>query len=233
MKNPWNELLTRLLELARHALILGLLLGTTILLHQGLESLISKDTKFFDVFPVRNIFYIVDGFVIVTFIINIIKSFFYREAERDIKANEAAQEKQADTSPNLNTKRSQLAVVELLAEYKSKRNTIASFLLLISVSVYVILSSKLGYEINIGIISIVWFLLLALYVNQKALTYRIRKGFYGTNEYEAREIIQYILRNSDEEDYFDSNGLRQTFLQPQQDSSNEPLTDPGLGEVKA
>jgi hypothetical protein len=41
------------------------------------------------------------------------------------------------------------------------------------------------------------------------LAYRVRRGFYGNNEGEAREIITYILRNSDKLD--DGDGTRRIF----------------------
>jgi hypothetical protein len=41
------------------------------------------------------------------------------------------------------------------------------------------------------------------------LAYRVRRGFYGNNESEARELIAYILRNSDKLD--DGDGSRRIF----------------------
>ena len=60
--------------------------------------------------------------------------------------------------------------------------------------------------------------------------YRIRKGLFGTNRTEARELIDFIIKNSDNLDFTDSNGnLRRALLPEAKDAVEEHI--PGtLGE---
>lgn len=52
------------------------------------------------------------------------------------------------------------------------------------------------------------FFLAATLINQKILEFRIVKGYYGSNEYEAREMIRFIAENSDGSNFSDGIGLK-------------------------
>jgi hypothetical protein len=59
------------------------------------------------------------------------------------------------------------------------------------------------------------------------LTYRIQKGLFGTNRTEARELIDFIIKNSDNLDFTDSNGnLRRALLPEAKDAAEERI--PGI-----
>ncbi len=79
-------------------------------------------------------------------------------------------------------------------------------------------------------IFILSFLLLFISAKEKLIEYRIRKGLFGTNRTEARELIDFIIKNSDNLDFTDSNGnLRRALLPEAKDAAEERI--PGtLGE---
>ncbi|MGX9726058.1 MAG: hypothetical protein ACTFAK_01685 [Candidatus Electronema sp. VV] len=72
--------------------------------------------------------------------------------------------------------------------------------------------------------------LIILTVKELLTKYRIRKGLFGTNRAEARELIDFIIKNSDNLDFTDSNGnLRRALLPEEKDAVEEHI--PGtLGE---
>lgn len=50
-----------------------------------------------------------------------------------------------------------------------------------------------------------------LYLNTFLVNFRIKKGFYGGNEFEAREIIHFIEENSENIDFSDGNTPKKLF----------------------
>ena len=57
-------------------------------------------------------------------------------------------------------------------------------------------------------------LILAVLLNKYSLEYRLRNGFYGTTEYEARELIELILKHADKSDFSDGSGLKELVAEP-------------------
>jgi hypothetical protein len=59
-----------------------------------------------------------------------------------------------------------------------------------------------------------WFVVLILlfasivYLNQAIFQYRVKKGFYGTNDYEAREITEFIFINAKHIDFNDGDSVK-------------------------
>ncbi|MFG0773071.1 hypothetical protein ACF8PD_14695 [Vibrio plantisponsor] len=58
-------------------------------------------------------------------------------------------------------------------------------------------------------------LLIALHLDQIIVGYRIRKGWYGRNRSEAREIISYILSHANKDDFNDDGGLKKLIEKPE------------------
>jgi hypothetical protein len=52
------------------------------------------------------------------------------------------------------------------------------------------------------------FFLLVTFINQKTLEFRISKGFYGNDEYEIREMLRFIVENSNNSNYSGGTGLK-------------------------
>lgn len=62
-------------------------------------------------------------------------------------------------------------------------------------------------------------LLALLEIRAANLRYRILHGLFGTNEYEARELINFILHNSDKIDFTDGDGKLRKALLPEKDET--------------
>tara|TARA_Y100000588_G_scaffold361778_1_gene422928 strand:- start:4624 stop:5364 length:741 start_codon:yes stop_codon:yes gene_type:complete len=58
-------------------------------------------------------------------------------------------------------------------------------------------------------------LISALMLDQYLITYRVRKGWYGRNEYESREIINYAIAHANKDDFNDEGGLKKLMDAPQ------------------
>ncbi|MGR0482248.1 MAG: hypothetical protein ACTFAL_12820 [Candidatus Electronema sp. V4] len=79
------------------------------------------------------------------------------------------------------------------------------------------------------------FLILFLILTAKEflIEYRNRKGLFGTNRTEARELIDFIIKNSDNLDFTDSNGNLRRALLPEAKDAAEELISGTLGEEAA
>jgi hypothetical protein len=62
------------------------------------------------------------------------------------------------------------------------------------------------------------------------LAYRIQKGLFGTNRTEARALIEFIIKHSEDIDFTDSNGKLRRVLLPEVKSSGTEQVVPPFGE---
>jgi hypothetical protein len=93
-----------------------------------------------------------------------------------------------------------LSIAKIMMNKNYKRSIYAKFIL--TFSLLLILFFR-GSIISIGLIT---FLMIVTIIADESIDYRIKKGFYGNNEYEARQIIEFILNNSDHIDFTDGKG---------------------------
>jgi hypothetical protein len=79
-----------------------------------------------------------------------------------------------------------------------------------------------------------WFTLLVLilasatYLNQTILVYRIKKGLYGANDYEARELIEFIFQNVDYIDFNDGNSRKKIMPEPEEEMKENIIPEGGM-----
>ncbi len=67
--------------------------------------------------------------------------------------------------------------------------------------------SNLAEELQVSLVFLVLaFVSVSVYLNQWSLSFRIRKNLYGTTSAEAREILAFIIKQSDKSDFFDDDG---------------------------
>jgi hypothetical protein len=102
-------------------------------------------------------------------------------------------------------------IVGMMVVKKVQFYTRAYTLLLLSLVVSLGFNLITKTSLDFGLISFLLGLILILFTNQTALEYRIRKGLYGNNEYEAREILQFIIDHADKTD-FTSGGKSKKLL---------------------
>jgi hypothetical protein len=125
-----------------------------------------------------------------------------------------------------------ITVVGLLVSRKAKQTSLA-YLALFSAFLIYYLFSLIGILIlNPLVLLFIAVLILALFINQKALEYRIRHGLYGTNEYEAREILNFILSNVDKDDFTTGSGLHEITPEPESESIYDVVGDEGMAGVR-
>jgi hypothetical protein len=55
------------------------------------------------------------------------------------------------------------------------------------------------------------------------LEYRIKKGLYGTNPYETKEIIQFIEEHSDKSDFIDGGKYKKLIQESDKDAIEDKI----------
>ncbi|MGE7665818.1 hypothetical protein ACQKMN_08855 [Ureibacillus composti] len=97
------------------------------------------------------------------------------------------------------------AFTSLIVKHTSKANTMAYFYLILSFLSYLILT-YLGFAKEVPAIPIlIAAITMIIFVRQRILVYRIKKGLYGSNEKEVREILHFVLDEKNKH-YFDGKG---------------------------
>ncbi len=123
------------------------------------------------------------------------------------------------------SKRKSNTIVGMMIKERATAANKSHLLLLGTLVVYLIISSTSLINFNWLAVIFPSVLLLALHADQYLVAYRIRKGWYGRNEYEAREIIDFILSHAEKDDFNDEGGLKKLMDAPEntshQQSTNE------------
>lgn len=106
---------------------------------------------------------------------------------------ENPRKKKTDSKKNKIQTEKSLVLTSLIVKHTSKSNTLA-YLFSIAGLVLYILGAYVGlFEkgLLVPFLSIVF--IIIIFIKQLILAYRIKSGQYGSNEYEAREIVNFIL----------------------------------------
>lgn len=85
----------------------------------------------------------------------------------------------------------------MLVEREKQRKTI-TIVLLIAGFVYILIELFFSLDLTLGPIILITAIVFLTWINNKLLLNRILSGQYGSNEQEAREMIQFILNNLDD-----------------------------------
>lgn len=97
---------------------------------------------------------------------------------------------------NIIDNKKKVSIVEFMISKKKKRNDYCFCILFFAISFYYVYSKLYDLELSIVLIIIITFLILILIAEQFMLVYRVKRGLYGSSEYEAMEILKFILNNS-------------------------------------
>lgn len=120
------------------------------------------------------------------------------------------------------------SIVELMVDNKGKKVQKAYMVFTIT------LLAQLGFAyftksgINNWFMFFTLFLAGIIYLNQVILDYRIKKGFYGTNDYEAREIIEFIFTNAEYSDFSSGGGAKKIFPEPEKETQENIIPEGGV-----
>lgn len=124
-------------------------------------------------------------------------------------------------------------IISIFIQQQSKNNSIAYCVLFLAVIIHIVFVFLLELEINIGVITAVLFLVLTLYINEAVLIYRINHGLYGTNEYEVREILNFIMNHADPSNFTTGQGLKDLLPPPIPEEAHRPERLPGIEGTQA
>lgn len=127
-------------------------------------------------------------------------------------------------------KRKTNTIVGMMLEEKLTKSKKNNSLITIALLAYIGCSSFNLTPLNPFAIIVPLVLLTAFYLDQYLIIYRVRKGWYGRNEYEAREIISYIVAHANKDDFNDDGGLKKLMDEPER-AQNAVHNDTGWVNV--
>lgn len=105
----------------------------------------------------------------------------------------------------------QQSVVGYIAKRKLKEIDVASQIAFVTLAVYVLTGLFMNAPLGTPGFIIIVALIVVILTYRSVMAYRVKTGSYGTNELDARELIQFVLDNSDN-DMFNGDGARKIFL---------------------
>jgi hypothetical protein len=121
----------------------------------------------------------------------------------------------------------------LIVKHTSKANTMAYFYLILSFLSYLILTffglAKEEPVIPILIAAIA----MIVFIRQRILVYRIKKGLYGSNEHEVREILHFVLDEKNKHHFDGKGGKTPVFDISNLEELENTIKDYHLEGVKA
>jgi hypothetical protein len=121
--------------------------------------------------------------------------------------------------------RSKMAIAELFAA-KRKRSMMLSSVLIVAMIIYG-LYRRVDMGFYLGGIT-----LILLWADQLVLAYRIRCGYYATNQHEAREFLRFLVAHADKGGFSDTDGSRKIFPTPEEIAgSGSVVRLPGYAEA--
>ena len=120
-------------------------------------------------------------------------------------------------------KRKANSVVGVMLLDRLKRSTKIQINLILCLAVNFLLSLLPAIDFSYFLLTLVSLLILAIHADQKLIDYRVKRGWYGKNEFEAREIINFIVSHSNKDDFNGSGGLKKIIPLPEIEAEkNEP-----------
>jgi len=106
-------------------------------------------------------------------------------------------------------------IVGIMLQEKLKKSTKSQVVLIICFAINLILSALSVVNFSYILLILVSVIILAIHVDQKLIDHRVRKGWYGKNEFEAKEIIDFIVSHANKDDFNDSGGLKRVIPLPE------------------
>jgi hypothetical protein len=115
-------------------------------------------------------------------------------------------------------------VVGLMLSEKMRKSSRAQLFLFLALIVNVAGSLVLDNSVSVFVMVFVSILLFCIQIDHKLIEYRVNKGWYGKNEFETLEIIEFIIAHAEKNDFNDSGGLKRVIPQPTIVKVDKPLT---------
>lgn len=118
-------------------------------------------------------------------------------------------------------------IVGIMLQDKLKRSSKSQIVLILCLVLNLILSSLSIVSFSHFLLVLVSLCILAIHVDQKLIDYRVMKGWYGKNKFEANEIINFIISHANKDDFNDSGGLKRVIPLPEVEAEKEKSGVPG------
>jgi hypothetical protein len=125
---------------------------------------------------------------------------------KDLKKKYNAALQKLDEETIKKEEKKSLVLTSLIIKHTSKSNTLA-YIVLMGSLIFYLLGTYLGVlEKGILVPSLAITLILIVFLRQQILVHRIKHRKYGSNEYEVREMLNFILDESNKHYFNGSNG---------------------------
>jgi amino acid permease len=133
--------------------------------------------------------------------------------------------RESDDSSEEKKRSNTIAGVMLLE--RLKKSTKLQIILILCIVLNLLVSFLPTIDFSYFLLAVASLLLLCIHADQQLIEYRIKKGWYGKNEYETKEIINFIISHSNKNDFNDSGGLKRVIPLPEVDSEPEKVSEFG------
>jgi hypothetical protein len=117
-----------------------------------------------------------------------------------------------------------LAIAEIFAAKRERSTRLSSALVIAMITYSWITEAKTGYYLGVIILVLLW-------SDHLILAYRIRRGYYATNQHEAKELLRFLIAHADKGDFSDGDDLRRIFPTPEEVGSEHGVRLPGYAEA--
>lgn len=112
-------------------------------------------------------------------------------------------------------------LVGMMIGEKIRTSLKSQMYLVIALLIHLAYTGFSASKVNGFIVLIIAIGFLAIYMDQKLIEYRVKKGWYGRNRYEAKEIIDFIISHAEKQDFNDNDGLKQVIPNAEHEDKNE------------
>ena len=129
--------------------------------------------------------------------------------ERGISNSKRSNTETSDTSKPYRN----ISIAQIFSLVKNRNINIARVVFLIALLGYWGFSVWIDTSLNIYVVSILLACLMLTVIEEFVLHYRIKKGLYGNNLFEAKEIVSFVISESDRIDFHDD-GHPKKLLDP-------------------
>jgi len=119
-------------------------------------------------------------------------------------------------------------IIDMMLEKKAKTDAKSYLYFTLAIVAHLLFVIFFKTNTNYWLMFLVVLLAGSLFANRQLLRYRIRKGYYGTSEDEAREIIQFILEHAEDTDFTDGDGTKKLMPDPETELREEFVPVGGL-----
>jgi hypothetical protein len=150
----------------------------------------------------------------VTFIAGVVSLLHeHNSARQHITSTYEAVFRTIDKSkPNTRTRTATTTAIDAVAHQIHGNRTGASIVLIAALFVVLLLNLRWPHVAPEGLLILLIAAIVVLNASTLALDYRVSHGLFGTNEYEAREIVRFVLKNAGDTDFSGGLGARDLDL---------------------